>query len=82
MRYRFILDKIKKLAKDNQAKLKLFKVLPYLVGSVVEFIDTPEEREDEDGATVDADAKREGKRMVLKTSTRQTIYLPVIGLVP
>ena len=49
---------------------------------MVEFIDTPEEREDEDGATVDADAKREGKRMVLKTSTRQTIYLPVIGLVP
>ena len=38
----FTLDKIKKLAKDNQAKLKLFKVLPYLVGSVVEFIDTPE----------------------------------------
>lgn len=75
-------DKENKQAKENQAKVKLFKVLPYLVGSVVEFIDTPEENEDEEGATVDADAKRQGKRMVLKTSTRQTIYLPVIGLVP
>ena len=29
-------DKENKQAKENQAKVKLFKILPYLVGSVVE----------------------------------------------
>ena len=40
-----------------------------------------DEDEEEDGAAVDADAHRKGKSVVVKTSTRQTIYLPVIGLV-
>jgi 26S proteasome regulatory subunit T5 len=30
---------------------------------------------------VDLDAARQGKAVVLKTTTRQTIFLPVIGLV-
>lgn len=30
---------------------------------------------------MDLDAQRKGKAVVLKTSTRQTIFLPVIGLV-
>ena len=30
---------------------------------------------------VDLDAQRRGKCVVLKTSTRQTIFLPVVGLV-
>jgi ATP-dependent 26S proteasome regulatory subunit len=30
---------------------------------------------------VDVDAQRQGKAVVLKTTTRQTIFLPVIGLV-
>jgi len=35
----------------------------------------------EDGANVDLDATRAGKSAVIKTSTRQTIFLPLIGLV-
>ena len=41
----------------------------------------PEEEEEEDGANVDLDSQRRGKCVVLKTSTRQTIFLPVVGLV-
>lgn len=36
---------------------------------------------EEDGANVDLDSQRKGKCAVIKTSTRQTIYLPLIGLV-
>merc|ERR1719240_77715 len=35
----------------------------------------------EDGSAADIDAQREGKSAVIRTSTRQTIYLPVPGLV-
>jgi len=40
-----------------------------------------EDEPEEDGANVDLDAHRKGKCCVLKTSTRQTIFLPVPGLV-
>lgn len=66
--------------KENTEKIKLNKHLPYLVGNVVEILDIAEEDE-EDGANVDLDSQRKGKAVVLKTSTRQTIFLPVIGLV-
>jgi 26S proteasome regulatory subunit T5 len=49
---------------------------------VVELLDlAPEEEELEDQATADVDAQRRGKAVVLKTTTRQTIFLPVVGLV-
>jgi len=41
----------------------------------------PSEDQEEEGANVDLDAKRKGKCVVIKTSTRQTIFLPVVGLV-
>nr|GMD45403.1 26S protease regulatory subunit 6A homolog [Ipomoea batatas] len=41
----------------------------------------PEEDAEEDGANIDLDSQRKGKCVVLKTSTRQTIFLPVVGLV-
>lgn len=66
---------------ENTEKIKLNKQLPYLVGNIVEILDIDEEDE-EDGANVDLDSQRKGKAVVLKTSTRQTIFLPVIGLVP
>jgi ATP-dependent 26S proteasome regulatory subunit len=37
---------------------------------------------EEDGANQDLDSMRKGKCAVIKTSTRQTIFLPLIGLVP
>lgn len=67
--------------KENTEKVKLNKQLPYLVGNVVEILDI-EQEDEEDGANVDLDSQRKGKAVVLKTSTRQTIFLPVIGLVP
>ena len=68
--------------KDNKEKIKLNNQLPYLVGNVVEVLEMqPEEDEEDDGANVDLDAQRRGKCVVLKTSTRQTIFLPVVGLV-
>lgn len=68
--------------KENKDKIKLNNQLPYLVGNVVEVLEMqPEEDEEEDGANVDLDSQRRGKSVVLKTSTRQTIFLPVVGLV-
>lgn len=40
-----------------------------------------EEEEEEDGAAADVDAQRKGVSAVIKTSTRQTIFLPIPGLV-
>lgn len=65
--------------KENKEKIKMNKQLPYLVASVVEVLDVDAEGED-DGAAVDETAAK-GKCVVVKTTTRQTIFLPVVGLV-
>ncbi|KAI1616474.1 26S protease regulatory subunit 6A [Exophiala viscosa] len=71
-------DKIK----DNLDKIEQNRQLPYLVGNVVELLDLDVEAEAaEEGANIDLDATRVGKSAVIKTSTRQTIFLPLIGLV-
>ncbi|CAA6658618.1 unnamed protein product [Spirodela intermedia] len=76
------LENYKDKTKENMEKIKLNKQLPYLVGNIVEILEmNPEEEAEEDGANVDLDSQRKGKCVVLKTSTRQTIFLPVIGLV-
>ena len=59
---------------ENTEKLKLSKQLPYLVSNVIEILEIPEEDED-------APSKEISKAVAIKTSTRQTIYLPVPGLV-
>ncbi|KER31898.1 hypothetical protein T265_01982 [Opisthorchis viverrini] len=69
--------------KESKSKIKMNKALPYLVANVVELLDvSPQDQEREDGANVDLDSLRKGKCAVIKTSTRQTYFLPVIGLVP
>jgi 26S proteasome regulatory subunit T5 len=76
------LENFKDKIKENQEKIKLNKQLPYLVGNIVEILEmNPEDEAEEDGANIDLDSQRKGKCVVLKTSTRQTIFLPVIGLV-
>ncbi|KAK4402038.1 26S proteasome regulatory subunitA [Sesamum angolense] len=76
------LDSFREKIKENQEKIKLNKQLPYLVGNIVEILEmNPEEEAEEDGANIDLDSQRKGKCVVLKTSTRQTIFLPVVGLV-
>lgn len=67
------------MIKDNNEKIKMNKQLPYLVSNVIEVLDLEPEA-DEDGAAVDLDAKQ-SKCVVIKTSTRQTVFLPVVGLV-
>eukprot|EP00124_Ichthyophonus_hoferi_P003306 Ihof_evm3s280 gene=Ihof_evmTU3s280 len=68
--------------KENQEKIKVNKQLPYLVANVVELLDVdPSDNPEEEGANVDLDSQRKGKCAVIKTSTRQTIFLPVVGLV-
>ncbi|ORX88889.1 26S proteasome subunit P45 [Basidiobolus meristosporus CBS 931.73] len=68
--------------RENREKIKMNKQLPYLVGNVVEIMDmNPNEDTEEEGANIDLDAHRKGKCAVVKTSTRQTIFLPLIGLV-
>ncbi|CAB3991575.1 26S proteasome regulatory subunit 6A-B [Paramuricea clavata] len=71
-------DKIK----ENTEKIKVNKTLPYLVSNVIELLEVdPQEQAEEEGANVDLDSQRKGKCAVIKTSTRQTYFLPVIGLV-
>jgi len=68
--------------KENTEKIKVNKTLPYLVSNVIEILDVdPQDLGEEDGANVDLDSQRKGKCAVIKTSTRQTYFLPVIGLV-
>jgi len=67
--------------KENKEKIKLNRQLPHLVANVGEILDLEMDEDDDDGAAVDIDAQRQGKSMVVKTTTRQTIFLPVIGLV-
>jgi len=73
---------MKEKIKDNSEKVKMNKQLPYLVANVVEVLDLKnDEEEEEDGANMDLDAMRKEKCVVIKTSTRQTVFLPVVGLV-
>jgi len=52
------------------------------VGNVVEKLNLdPTDENEQDGGNVDLDMQRHDECMVIKTSTRQTIFLPVVGLV-
>lgn len=63
--------------KENQEKIKLNKQLPYLVSNVVEVLEL--ESEENEGEETADPAKQTA--VVIKTSTRQTIFLPIPGLV-
>lgn len=73
--------------RENIEKVKLNKQLPYLVGNVVEVLEPDAEdgldaeEGGEEGGAADADAQRRTRSAVVRTSTRQTIFLPVPGLV-
>ncbi|KAH9365056.1 hypothetical protein HPB48_016406 [Haemaphysalis longicornis] len=72
----------KQQIKENTDKIKVNKAHPHLVSHVVELLDiNPAELGEEDGANVDLYSQRKGKTAVIKTSTRQTFFLPLIGLV-
>lgn len=74
---------------ENKEKIKLNKQLPYLVSNVVEILDVTkedlEEEQSEAAKDIYVGKKKNGeetdKCVVVKTSTRQTIFLPIPGLV-
>jgi 26S proteasome regulatory subunit T5 len=69
------LNSAKEQMKDNVEKIKLNRQLPHLVGNIAEILDsTPEDEDDV--------VKKGQKSAVVKTTTRQTVFLPIIGLVP
>lgn len=70
--------------RENKEKIKLNKTLPYLVATVVEILDNDlmaDGEEETDEATGETTATAGSKSAVIKTTTRQTVFLPVIGLV-
>ena len=77
----------KERIRENIEKVKLNKQLPYLVGNVVEVLEPEaedgleDEETGEEGGATDVNANRKTRSAVIRTSTRQTIYLPVPGLV-
>jgi len=75
------LQTVQEKTKDNKEKIKLNRQLPHLVANVAEILDLQDDQDEEDGANMDIDSMRQGKSLVVKTTTRQTIFLPVIGLV-
>lgn len=66
--------------RDLNDKIKLNKQLPYLVANVIEILRLEPEPEIA-GEAKDIDVG-EPQSVVIKTSTRQTIFLPVVGLIP
>lgn len=53
-----------------------------MVSNVVEIIDMENDTEESDLTTSDRDEMKNNKAIVIKTSMRQTIFLPVPGLIP
>lgn len=68
--------------KSNNEKIKVNRTLPYLVGNIIELLDI--DQEDTKGSdNSDNDYKRaDNKSAVVTTTMRETIFLPVTGLVP
>jgi 26S proteasome regulatory subunit T5 len=79
--------------KDNKEKIKVNKQLPYLVANVIEIVEPYQDQQQainpatglpeqiQDGAVQDLSLAAEGKGVVIKTSTRQTVFLSIPGLV-
>jgi len=66
--------------KDNNERLKLSTQLPHLISNIGEILDVEDEDAEDENNKPGAEKKMK-KALVLKTSARHTIYLPVIGLV-
>ena len=72
--------------RENQEKLKMSTQLPHMVANVGELLDVEEEPEEGQEGSGFAIKKTETqaqtkKAIVIKTTARHTIYLPVLGMV-
>ena len=60
-------------------KVRVSKMLPHLVGNICEIFDSNQlNREIETGDNLNVDARNSGKCAIVKTSTRQTYFLPMV----
>jgi 26S proteasome regulatory subunit T5 len=73
------LDSLKTEIFANEGKLKTHKQLPYLVANVVEILNLEEQVED--GGLQDENIQKNSKAVVIRTSQRSSIFLPVVGFV-
>jgi 26S proteasome regulatory subunit T5 len=79
-------ENLDKRIEENQKKLKMSTQLPHMVANVGEILDIEDDEEtdtrDGSGFNVKKDKEQKNKKaLVIKTTGRQTIYLPVPGMV-
>jgi 26S proteasome regulatory subunit T5 len=68
--------------KENKEKLAMSTQLPHMVANVGEILDADDDDDEKDGSGFEnAQLAKNRKSMVVKTTGRHTIYLPVIGMV-
>lgn len=68
--------------RENKEKLKMSTTLPHMVANVGEILEAEEDEEDKDTSGFKQDnVSKTKKAMVVKTTGRHTIYLPVIGMI-
>jgi len=68
--------------KENKERLNLSTQLPHMVANVGEILDVEDEENEESGSGMkDEKINKTKKALVIKTSARHTVYLPVIGMV-
>jgi 26S proteasome regulatory subunit T5 len=66
--------------KENKEKLAMSTQLPHMVANVGEILDVEDDEDEGDGFKLSNVSKKK-KALVVKTTGRHTIYLPVIGMV-
>ena len=69
--------------KENKSKLLIQTGLPHLVSTVAEIFDIENQEDDQEGSGLKQKEiyKKQTKGAIIKTSTRNTIFLPVIGFI-
>jgi 26S proteasome regulatory subunit T5 len=68
--------------KENREKLALSTQLPHMVANVGEILDMEDDEDEKDGSGFKTDTKSSNKKsLIVKTTGRHTIFLPVIGMV-
>ena len=77
------LKKFNARIKENKSKLQIQTGLPHLVSTVSEIFDLEVQEADQEGSGLkqNESEKKITKGAIIKTSTRNTIFLPVIGFV-
>lgn len=66
--------------KDNDERINMNTQLPHLISRVAEIIDMPDDNAN-DAGIVNNLARSNNKSVIVKTSLRQTVYLPAVGII-